>query len=299
MKGEMSCLLIYMLVLSSFSIEAGKMIIKRVNGKRITVMKEGVRVYIKDITAEAPEGYYYENEKMGVLTGGARLTGKDYTVSSDSIVYFEKDSTLLFSGNARYEDSSRIAICEMFKLRGDTVWAEGPLRLELKGRNTHLLSKGGLFYIDEKEAIFTEEPRVILEEEDTLRLSADTVITVSDTLYAMGSVEILGNSIDGRSKTLIYIPDSTERAILYEEATVIAEGDTVRGDSIFLEIEEGKLNSLDAFGNAELRRKKEAEFRIKAEHIHATLSQGKLDYLTAWGVSEGLYREEESGGSEN
>jgi len=299
MKGEMSYLLIYALILSSFSIEAGKMIIKRIDGKRITVMKEGVSVHIKDITAEAPEGYYYEEEKFGVLTGGSRLRGKDYTVISDSIVYFEKDSTLLIVGNARYEDSSRIAICEEFRLRGDTVWAEGELRLELKGRNTYLQADGGIFYIDEKKALFTEEPRVFLEEEDTLRLIADTVLTLSDTLHAAGNVRIHGKSLEGMSRTLIYISDSTERAILYEEATVIAEGDTVRGDSILLEIDGGKLNSLDAFGNAELRRKKDGEFGISAEHIRATISQGKLDYLTAWGVREGVYREEESGGSEN
>ncbi len=300
MKRMNAHLLIQVAILLGFSLEAGKMLIKRKDGARVMELLNGVRVTVKDIVVTSPMGLYYEDRKVGILFGGVELSGPGYSVMADTLRYYELDSILVFNGSVLFRDSTRTAKSSVLVIAGDSAVAEELKEILLLKKAMRLQAEKSIYHLKSRKGELVGNPVAYVERKDTFRLTAEFMFTHGDTFFASKSVIFTGNDIFGKSNDLTFTSDdSTEKATMRGSAVLVTSGDSLAGDTIVMYFKNGEIDKIEALGNAELRRSGETHVEINAGYIEATISENKLKNLRAEDVKEGLYVEVKSDSSEN
>ena len=275
------------------------------------------------------KGYYNLNDNMASFKKEVHVKNPDYTMTSDSlqynsqskILYFrtpttviDKDSSVFVYNGGQYETSTRKSDIELgtaesvdfrmvaksyklddirkvYRLREDVVMTSKKENLIIYGQAVDYYKLKGLSKIYNNAYLAK-----ITEGEDTLFISADTLVSIEDPdpkkkrLLAYNNVKIFRNDLQGIADSLEYRQaDST--IYFYDSPVLWNEGNQMTADSIRMLIKNKTIDKIFMVANSFVISKDSIlNFnQIKGRRMTANFKDKKIDHVIVEGNGESIY----------
>ncbi len=273
------------------------------------------------------DGSYYPRDKQAYFKGDVVLFNPDYTLETDTLGYHTETKIATFMAptaitseqgiihtNAGTYDTenklinlvSRASVADSsYTIYADSLTynnaenmgvAKGNVIVEQQDSSLKVVGDYGVFDRARKESVITDNAVAIqLFGDDTLYMFADTLYSFEDSLgrrtfRAYYDVSFFMNEMQGKADSLVYeYSDST--IVLHADPIVWAGESQLTGDTIFLQLSNGKADSMWVGRDGFLVSQEDTVGynQVKGKEIHANFSNNKLSRLHVIGNSESIY----------
>jgi lipopolysaccharide export system protein LptA len=247
----------------------------------------GGRIIDGDNTLTSQKGYYDTQTKLFSFKEDVKLVNPQYTLDSDTlqysstskIAYFKGPTDIisktgkLFTTDGQYNTVSQASNFtarttidyDKYTLTGDSVYYDKQNEYGLARRNVVLFAKedstiveGDIGRYNGKTGISKVYGHSVMKNivsGDTLYLTADTLVSVDDTvnrtrrLFAYHNVKIFKSDLQGKCDSLLYnFTDST--IYFYRDPVLWSTGNQMLADSIHIQMANNKLDKMFLKTNA-------------------------------------------------
>lgn len=254
-------------------------------------------------TATADKMHYEEATGIFDLLGNANYSDSSRKIASDDIFYNQKTNSVSSSGNARIEDGGQTLDAEQVDFdeerqmgiaRGNVVWRDSSSNLEIRCEASDYNNSTG--YV--KAFGGTPLLKYALNETDTLFLTADTLLSYTDTLmgdsvrffHAFQNVQILNGEMQAICDSLSF----NERDSIFElYQNPFAWKDTTQfnADTLMISLKDGDVDHILLLEKGFIINSPDALFynQIKGKWIKAFFEEGELDKMRVTGNAESVY----------
>ncbi len=239
-------------------------------------------------TLTSQKGYYDLNANLASFKTEVVAVNKENTLRSDTLQYHSRSKVIFFRAYTEVRDkenrtgyyesgfydtkSKRSDLAEgdfetpTYKLRGAKLFlddvkkfyrAKGDVVMTSKEENMHIYGDDG--YYDKKNLISKVYGHAyvarIAEENDTLFISADTLVSIDSTdpkkkrLLAYHNVRIFKNDLQGRADSLAY-QSSDSTLYFYGNPVLWTEGNQMTADSINVLLVNKRINRIHMISTA-------------------------------------------------
>ncbi len=275
------------------------------------------------------KGYYDLNNNMASFKKNVHVKNPDYTMTSDSLQYnskskilffrtpttvIDKDSSVFVYSGGQYETSTRKSdiklgtaestdfrlvgksyklddIRKIYRLREDVVMTSKKENLIIYGQAVDYYKLKGVSKIYNNAYLAK-----ITEGEDTLFISADTLVSIENAdpkkkrLLAYNNVKIFRNDLQGIADSLEY-RQSDSTIYFYDSPVLWTEGNQMTADSIRMLIKNKTIDRIFMVGNSFVI-SKDSVFnfnQIKGRRMTAYFKNKKIDRVIVEGNGESIY----------
>jgi lipopolysaccharide export system protein LptA len=247
----------------------------------------GGRIIDGENTLTSQKGYYDTRTKLFSFKEDVKLINPQYTLDSDTlqysstskIAYFKGPTDItsktgkLFTTNGQYNTISQASNFtarttidyDKYTLTGDSVYYDKQNEYGLARRNVVLFAKedstvveGDIGRYNGKTGISKVYGNAVMKNivsGDTLYLTADTLVSVDDTvnktrrLFAYHDVKIFKSDLQGKCDSLLYnFTDST--IYFFRDPVLWTTGNQMLADSIHIQMANNKLDKMFLKTNA-------------------------------------------------
>ncbi|GIV34290.1 MAG: hypothetical protein KatS3mg031_1825 [Chitinophagales bacterium] len=296
----------------------------------------GGQVILSNMTVSSKKGYYDSRSGDAWFSGDVHVTGSDYTITADSLRYQVKSKVTRFCSPTRITRKDETIICH-------SGYHESVSGIAVFGKETTLLRPQQKLYADsllyyseigygqawiyfewtdsasdavlsgKRAEFFRLQNRLVATDsvlltfilsDDSLFLSADTLLSVDDTvsgsssLLAFHRVRIYKDNLQGLCDSLVFTSsDSTIR--MFNNPVLWSQDNQLTGDTIIIVLHNRQVDRLELFENGFIINHAHTQLfnQIKGRHVYGYFSGGKLHHLLVDGNAESVYfGKDESGG---
>jgi lipopolysaccharide export system protein LptA len=275
------------------------------------------------------KGYYNVNSNLASFKKNVKVVNPDYTMFSDSLqynsrtkdIYFVAETTVINKDSSTFVYSDGVyntiskksdirsgvgesndymisgdkydvdAIRNIYKVRGNVEMKSKKENLIIYGQASDYFKNIGITKVYNNAYVAK-----ITEENDTLFMSADTLVSIDHQdpakkrLLAYNNVKIFKRDLQGIADSLEY--RSIDSTIYFYKAPILwSDGNQMTSDSISMLIENNTIGRIFMVGNAFVVSKDTlANFnQIKGRRMTAYFSAGKISQVIVEGNGESLY----------
>lgn len=304
----------------------------------------GGRIVNKQTVITSAIGYYYHKQSEAMFYGDVILREPDRTIYADSmryntekeIAYFitkttiiDKDSNIIVTNSGYYDTKKEKAFFGNNAVirKGDSyVKAEN---IDYDNKTKKAIAQGNVIWQDSSERttilsnyVYSDENKsyvkaykdplmisVSEDEEDTMFLSADTLLTykiavndsviLNDSISSNDSIKILKawhhmKMIQGEmsaSADSLYYSEQDSIFKLYINPILWMDSTQITGDSIYLYNKNNEISRVDIFGNAFIinLQDKDVYNQIKGKFMQALIEKKKIKQVDVDGNAESIY----------
>jgi len=272
-------------------------------------------------------GYYYPNQDEAFFKEEVTLVNPDYILETDTLGYNTETQVATFlaptvitsedgvittnkgtyaTQQKKIDLVSRASVADSsYTLTADSLnydnqrnlgLARGDVRIEQADSSLQVIGNFGYFNRSTNESLITDEAVAIqLFDDDTLYMFADTLYSFEDSLgnrtfKAYYDVSFFMNQLQGIADSLVYqYVDST--IVLYSDPVVWSGESQLSGDTIFIQMEEGKTDSMWVGKNSFLVSREDTVGynQVKGKEMQANFKDNQLSRLHVVGNSESIY----------
>jgi lipopolysaccharide export system protein LptA len=282
-------------LLSSTTLEAGRIEVLREGGKEIYFLREGVEIKIDGKVVKSREGWYIEKEGEALLWDSVSLKTPNYEITADSLFYWERGKRISFIGNVTVKDGKREIRTVRLDALGDTVYLSG--EVILTSGNIKIFGREGIYYLSNGYGIIRDSPHASIMRSETLEVRSSEMMFHSDTFWAYEDVNFEGKNIKGAGDSLIYL-ENQETGLLKGKTKIFFDRGEAEADSVRWILEDGLIREVEFRGNVTLTTKsEEGVLTIKGPLLRVLTEGGSLNHLYGEDIEEGRYEEMEENGS--
>lgn len=253
--------------------------------------------------AEGDRIYHSDSTEITELNGNAFFRQKDQEVRGDWIRYDGKTGAIATSGRTILSDSTRALIAEKVDYNEKTGegLAVGEVVFADSIENWQLLCDSLIYRESEGyvKAMGARRPLMkFIVDQDTLFLSADTILSFQDTilpdtgriLLAWNDVRLFKSDLQGLSDSMVY---RSADSIFYFFRDPMMWSDTTQfeGDTIAILLREKKVDRMLLRRNAFIVQSPDLQFfnQIKGNWITAFFRGNEVDKVLVEGNAESIY----------
>lgn len=275
------------------------------------------------------KGFYNATGKSMSFKTDVELVNPENTLKADSLYYdmvtkvaktigpteiISSDGTILNSEsggdfNMRINKTTIMAgeiETESYILRGDELYYDRDKGTNSAAGNVYMFSKeddiiitGQMADNDELNGIIKIYGQPLLKklfEEDTLYLSADTLVSIEDSLdvnkklLAYHNVRIFRQDLQGKADSLLYaLSDSV--LYLYNDPVLWNEGNQIEADSMNIEFRDNQIHTLNLQFNSFMVLKDSLDHynQLKGKNMTGYFEDNKINRLNVVGNSECIF----------
>jgi lipopolysaccharide export system protein LptA len=272
-------------------------------------------------------GYYYPDTRSFFFKGDVVIENPDFLVKSDTLNFLGEESTAYFYGptkifqeksfiyceNGFYNSAEEIAqfeenaiiIHDGTEIRADSIYfnmkdeiAEGFDNVIVIDTANSSIFRGDYLYTDQQKeyALLTKDPLVMqYEDEDTMYITADTIITYKDSLEkniinGYFHVAFLNKDFQGKCDSL-YFNESDSLLRMYKDPILWNEDNQITGDTIYIKTFDGKIDKMDIFSKAFIITFIDSIYfnQVYSKNMEAFFVDNELDEVLAIGNGMTIY----------
>ena len=245
---------------------------------------------------------YNESEDISYLEGNAVYKDGKQNIVGEAITYNNKTSSFSTKGRSVIADSTQILVADDVKFdkekgvgvaKGNVVWRDTINNLTIKCDQ--------MDYDKKRDYIKTRGGRplfITLVDKDSMFMSADTLISMKDTLqkdsprllYAYHDVRIFKKDMQAVCDSLSYSDrDSTFR--LYRAPVMWSDSSQFSGDTINILLANKKVDRLFLINKGFIINELEDNYynQIKGKLVTAFFKDGKVNRMKTFGSAESIY----------
>ena len=299
----------------------------------IGVYFNGGKVVDQKSTLTSKNGTYYNNSNKYTFKKDVTLVRENYTLKSDTLEYHTSSKLAYFHGPthihsanqylfakkgqyhtvkeiSHFKDSAFIETKD-YTLSGDSLYFDNAKDIGKAFKNVILHSLKDSLTIYGKEAIrwgslgyaevYGNAIAIKQLDDDSLYLSADTLVSQEDTLGKKSSVigfnntKIYNTDFQGKCDSLVYL---TQDSIitLYGSPTLWNKKHQIKGDTIRAVLKNGTIYQAHTNSSSFIISKDTlSDFnQIKGKNTIAYFANGGIDYIDVNGNGESLYYAKDS-----
>ncbi|MFH2003521.1 MAG: LptA/OstA family protein, partial [Bacteroidota bacterium] len=253
-------------------------------------------------TLYGKRGIYHSNDKVSEAFDGVQIEEGTQKLSADYAKYFIDERKIYFKGNVLVQDTAtRLVSDELTYFRTDkkTIAVSN---VKISQFKNNMIVYGNYFKNFNKRSFITNSPRVV--QIDTAKDgSSDTLIIVSKEIHsfqdtvesflAIDNVIIKRGTVTSESGTAVYYTDY-DSIILRNKPFIWYDQTQVSGDSIFIKLQNRKLDKVYVVGNAFAISRSDSILRnrfdqMSGENITMTFSEDKIQNITVDVTATSLY----------
>ncbi|MDI6780159.1 MAG: OstA-like protein [Bacteroidota bacterium] len=253
-------------------------------------------------TLYGKRGIYHSNDKVSEAFDGVQIEEGTQKLSADYAKYFIDERKIYFNGNVLVQDTAtRLVSDELTYFRTDkkTIAVSN---VKISQFKNNMIVYGNYFENFNKRSFITNSPRLV--QIDTAKDgSSDTLIIVSKEIHsfqdtvesflAIDNVIIKRGTVTSESGTAVYYTDY-DSIILRNKPFIWYDQTQVSGDSIFIKLQNRKLDKVYVVGNAFAISRSDSILRnrfdqMSGENITMTFSEDKIQNITVDVTATSLY----------
>jgi lipopolysaccharide export system protein LptA len=253
---------------------------KQVDGKRVVILEGDVRWLRGGSRLRCGHAKYYEEDGLLFLSEDVHLIGEDRDIFADSVQYFREREYAVVMGHI------------IVKI------ADGDIMVRADSMD---------YALADNESWAFKRPELTLSNNDSEEKVEDEVTVVGDILHmvedsfvtVVGKVDILGDSLTGRSDSLDYNM-KLEKIILFGNPWIDIGSYMLEGERIDLYVHEKILSRGLSSGNARGEQKKTVQDKednedeivnwIEADSISLSFLDDRIDSLEASSNARAFFR---------
>lgn len=288
----------------------------------------GGKIVNGDNTLVSEQGYYYTREKLFFFKDSVVVINPDYTIYSDTLKYNTVTEISYFLGPTDIISEENYIYCEngwydtkknisQFNknsylenegkiLKGDSIYYDRETGLgqafynvELIDTSQNIILKGNVanYYEKTEYAMLTDSALMIqVDEEDSLYVHADTLLSVPDTipdkrlLKAFYKVKFFREDIQGKCDSLVYSDvDSVFR--FYGEPVLWSDENQLTADHIEIFVRNQQMDKIEMINSAFIISQEDSiKFnQIKGRNMTGYIIENQLDRIDVDGNSQTIY----------
>ncbi len=259
--------------------------------------------------AQADKMHYEEATGIFDLIGNASYQDASRQIESDDIFYNQKTNSVKSSGNARIVDGEQTLDAEQVDFdeerqmgiaRGNVVWRDSSSNLEIRCEASDYNNTTG--YV--KAYGGTPLLKYGLNETDTLFLTADTLLSYTDTLqgdsvrffHAFSNVKIISQDMQAICDSLAF-NEQDSIFELYQNPFAWKDTSQFNADTLLISLQDGEVDHILLLEKGFILNSPDALFynQIKGKRIKALFTEGELDKMRVTGNAESVYYALEDG----
>lgn len=241
----------------------------------------------KDEVEIIGSAYYRENDN--VITG-PYIKYNDVTED----VYCEGRTTVLADDGILYADTIQYTKeTDSGLALGNVIYLDTEEDRSIRSERLYYIEKDGYYRAEKngKRPVFQQ-----LIDEDTLYLSADTLISVhkeQDTMnhiLAVDDVRIFKSDLQAKCDSLYYAEqDSVFK--LFQDPMCWSDSTSIKGDSILIRLRNEKVSDIESINNAWIVTQHASGYydQIKGKKIHSFMKNDELERMNVKGNAESIY----------
>jgi lipopolysaccharide export system protein LptA len=217
-------------------------------------------VIVRDdtVTIKSKRGFFYTKEKIAEGFDGVHVEEGLRKLDADYGKYFVNEKKIFFNGNVTVADTSAVLTSDRLTYFRDTKKTIAESNVHIVDLKSSFQTFGNYFENENNMSRMSENPRV-LQLDTTSEGKIDTLEIVSDNMYSrqdsivyflsVGNVVIRRAEVSAECGKAIYYTDN-DSIILREKPFVWYEETQLSGDSVFIKLNERKLERIFVSGNA-------------------------------------------------
>ena len=275
------------------------------------------------------KGYYETDIKFASFKDSVILVSPEYTLESDTLQYntisqiaYTKGPTKVITNdgtvlNARegleYDTQQKQSLFQVseietedYILKGDELFFDDIKKFYTATTNVEMVSKDDniIIYGDfgrywKNEGLIKVYGNALMKKEvslDTLYLSADTLVSIEDSIpankriLAYNNVKIFKTTLQGKADSLAY-HNLDSILYLYEDPVLWSDDNQITADSINIEIINNAVNKMNSTGNSFVVSQDTINNfnQIKGRDMIAHFKDSKIDKVDVIGNGESIY----------
>jgi lipopolysaccharide export system protein LptA len=253
-------------------------------------------------TLYGKRGIYHSNNKVSEAFDGVQIEEGTQKLSADYLKYFIDERKIYFKGNVLVQDTAtRLVSDELTYFRTDkkTIAVSN---VKISQFKNNMIVYGNYFENFNKRSYIANSPRVV--QIDTSKDGTiDTLIIISNEIYsfqdtvesflAIDNVIIKRGNVTSESGTALYYTNY-DSIILRNKPFIWYDQTQVSGDSIFIKLQNRKLDKVYVVGNAFAISRSDSIHRnrfdqMSGENITMTFSEDKIQNITVDVTATSLY----------
>lgn len=297
--------------------------------KNIATYFNGGKVVDSTNTLTSRKGYYNVTTNMSSFKKEVVGVNKDYTLTGDTlqyntktkIIYFrdfttvkDKEGGIAYYQNGFYDTNKKLSALsqgdiesESYKLKADTYFLDDQLKqykargnVVMTSKEENLIVYGDFGDYDRKNGITKVYGHSYLvkvaDNNDTLYLSADTLVSIENTdpakkrMLAYNNVLVYKSNLQGTADSVAYLPsDST--IYFYQNPVLWSEENQMTADSIWIQLNNGSIDKLYMLMNAFVISEDTLKNfnQIKGRKMVAHFKKDAINFVDVQGNGESLY----------
>lgn len=260
--------------------------------RKVGNAKSRVRLTDGDVVAYAPEGEHFVDEKWSIFPSGVRLEDSTTTLIGESGQYWTREKRAELAGRVRmFAEDIRMwadSLTHLRSIRQST--ARGNVMVEQVDHADTTRITGQWVHHDQEAnfSIISGLPILVQLRQDSL--DVDTLIVAADhmqlqesdedyrQLSAGGRVQIWNREFAAIADSLAYEQsDSMQTILLLGEPVLWVDESQITGDTVRVQLTDGALDSLFAFGSAFVAQLDSTSGRINQAKGHRLVGAGEQD----------------------
>ncbi len=286
-----SLLLVWVILTQAehFRFSAGNMEILRQDNETVSHLYNGVEVFYGTTHILANEGYYNEEDSTGYLVGDVRVSMETGTARAETLWFNGLTGEMKFSTDVNWVDTTKTISCDYARYRDDTVNAWGNIIVKLVKNRMTITGDTGTFLGQTQAGRIWGESGLVVYDDDTVDIHADTFFIYEDTIWGKGGVSLkssIGRGTAGKIKLF------ENRLLLIDSSMASWENGTIKADTIVIHNEDDTLTILKAKSNSFLLSEEDSSsLSVQAYEISMNFVRDSLESIIGNRVIEGIYNE--------
>ncbi|MCB2212878.1 hypothetical protein KQI52_12270 [bacterium] len=274
--------------------------IEDARGEEIVLLENNVKIIQDSMTTWCDWARHRRQQGLLELYGDVVMIDPERSLKADEVFYYENNRRSIARGNVILERDSVIMYCEQAQY--DEVSDVATFDRNVIGRDLRrkivITGDNGTYDTERQFARIPTDP--ILIQIDSLDQEEARVVgeymeydALNGLALARENVKITWHDVEGWGDELFFYPDSN-LALLVGEPRILHIRDEVLGDSIWMYMREGTLDSAVVKGNAVAYTPSDSietapRSSLRGKRIVLTFTEGEISQMASYGQAVGIY----------